>query len=367
MYSKVLVCTIISYLSLINADYCNLEKNVDYLGNDLGNSSSAMPQECCNKCSEFKGCSAFTWSDYNGGTCWFKSDKYKSVYKQNCVSSSVYSKKEIEADVDVLQYALILEHLESAFYKEGMQNFTSKNFTDAGYDNKTYINFQNISSHEAAHVIVLNNTITSLGYTGVPPCTYNFPYTDVKSFIALAKLLEQTGVRAYIGAIHLININDYKRVGASIEAIEARHSSYLNSLSNNSPFPDAFEPSLNQRSVVGIASILIKECPFKLPINPYSPLAISPASGMANSNLTLNSTKLNSNDSAGFAGSNNVYCSFLFSLNQTWSSVSNNTCQVPSDVTGEVYVFLTNDNTTIIALDSQSSVLAGPTTFNVTT
>lgn len=263
-----------------------------------------------------------------------------------------------EVDIGVLQYALILEHLEAAFYKEGMQKYTSKDFTDAGFDDKTFKNFQDITSHEQTHVTALNATISAAGYEGVPPCEYNFPYTDVKTFVALAKVLENTGVKAYAGAIHLITSNDYKRVGASIEAVEARHSSYINLISGTSPFPDAFDSTLNQRAVVGIAATLIKKCPFTLPINPYSTLMITPSSGSVGTVLQLNSTELKENDTE-----KHVYCSFLFSLSQSWSHVSNKTCEVPKDVTGDAYVFLTSDNSSKIALDSQSSVLSGPAVF----
>jgi len=60
---------------------CNLEKDVDYVDNDVGNVASAKPCDCVDKCKAFKGCKAFTWSDYNGGTCWLKSKKDKTTPK----------------------------------------------------------------------------------------------------------------------------------------------------------------------------------------------------------------------------------------------------------------------------------------------
>jgi len=58
---------------------CKLEQNVDYVDNDIGNSPGKTAGECCDKCKAFNGCKAFSWSNHNGGTCWFKSKKDKWV------------------------------------------------------------------------------------------------------------------------------------------------------------------------------------------------------------------------------------------------------------------------------------------------
>jgi hypothetical protein len=61
------------------APSCALELDVDYVGNDIGSAWSADPYGCCSKCMATKGCKAFSWSDYEGGTCWLKSSKGSAV------------------------------------------------------------------------------------------------------------------------------------------------------------------------------------------------------------------------------------------------------------------------------------------------
>lgn len=73
------------------------------------------------------------------------------------------------SDVDILNLALTLEHLENALYTEGLSRFTQKDFVDAGFPDWSYGRFQQIAAHEAAHVHLLEAT---LGDKAAKPCTY---------------------------------------------------------------------------------------------------------------------------------------------------------------------------------------------------
>ena len=44
----------------------------DFKGNDLSNKRIAA-SDCASTCASTSGCSHFTWTTYNGGTCWMKS------------------------------------------------------------------------------------------------------------------------------------------------------------------------------------------------------------------------------------------------------------------------------------------------------
>ena len=58
----------------------------------------------------------------------------------------------LETPVDVLNYALTLEHLEHAFYRDGLEEFTAEDFTAAGYSANVYDYFGLIRDHEREHV-----------------------------------------------------------------------------------------------------------------------------------------------------------------------------------------------------------------------
>lgn len=73
-------------------------------------------------------------------------------------------------DEGILNYALTLEHLEAAFYRQGLANFTTEDFKAAGYAPSVYSQVETISKHETAHVSFLTKTIqckhTACQYAG---------------------------------------------------------------------------------------------------------------------------------------------------------------------------------------------------------
>jgi hypothetical protein len=72
-------------------------------------------------------------------------------------------------ETDILNFALGLEHLESAFYTQGLANFTAQDFETAGFNATVYTDFQQIALHEYTHVQFLQK---ALGKDAVQPCTY---------------------------------------------------------------------------------------------------------------------------------------------------------------------------------------------------
>lgn len=164
-----------------------------------------------------------------------------------------------ESEVDVLNYALTLEHIEATFYREGLAQFDVAAFEALGYQASVRDRIAEIGEHEATHVETLTSVIESLGGEPVEEAEYNFGYTDLASFLQVAALLEKTGVSAYQGAAqYLIDNDDLLTAALTIHGNEARHSAYLNVVNGTeSPFPAAVDPVLTPAEVLEIAGPLI--------------------------------------------------------------------------------------------------------------
>jgi hypothetical protein len=180
------------------------------------------------------------------------------------------------SDVDILNYALTLERLEANFYTEGLKRFSPTDFTNSQFsqnlgnpnglfgDSVTGDAFSYlllIRDHEQTHVQTLIRTITSLGGTPKPACTYNFTYTTIDDFLAIAKVLEDTGVSAYDGAVNLIKSPALVTAAATIATVEGRHASYLRLITGDIPFPNAFDPARTMADVMAAAAGFISSCP----------------------------------------------------------------------------------------------------------
>jgi rubrerythrin len=162
------------------------------------------------------------------------------------------------SDVDVLNYALTLEHLETAFYRDGLATIGAAGITALGFQEGVFDRLGEIAAHEAAHVETLTSVITQLGGEPVAEARYDFGYTDAAGFVATSKVLEDIGVSAYNGAAPFLQQTpDLLTAALTIHAVEARHASYVALLNGAVPFPDAVNPYLTPGQVLELAGPLI--------------------------------------------------------------------------------------------------------------
>lgn len=141
------------------------------------------------------------------------------------------------AVISVLNFALVLEHLESEFYVRGL---AASGLIPAG--DRTI--FTTIRDHELVHVNFLR---TTLGPSARPKPTFDFtagngsgagPYANVftnyETFKAVAQAFEDTGVRAFKGqAPALLPYDDVLTAALSIHSVEARHAAEVRRLRGN--------------------------------------------------------------------------------------------------------------------------------------
>ncbi len=128
------------------------------------------------------------------------------------------------AAVDVVKYALTLEYLENDFYLKGLAASGLIPSSDRTI-------FSQISKHETAHVALLRG---ALGTAAPASPTFKYPtgtFTSYQTFVATARILEDTGVAAYKGqAGALINDKAILQTALQIHSVEARHASEIRRL-----------------------------------------------------------------------------------------------------------------------------------------
>ena len=176
------------------------------------------------------------------------------------------------SDVDILNYALVLERLEYEFYRKHLQKYSKGQIEGAsifeGFGNKVrshiYENLVRIRNHEKTHVQTLIKVIKSLGGKPVGDSEYDFGVKSVAEFVATAQVLEDTGVMAYDGAIAYIHRPGLQTASATIATVEARHASYLRLLNGEVPFPKPFDDPKAPRQVCEMVDPFITKSPFNL-------------------------------------------------------------------------------------------------------
>ncbi len=156
-------------------------------------------------------------------------------------------------DLDILNYALTLEYLESGFYDRGIA---------AGLlSGRELALVTPIRDHERAHVQAVTDTITGLGGKPVAKPKLTFPkgtFTDKGKFLATASTFEELGVKAYHGQVPLIVSGDLLAAAASIAGVESRHAAILADLTGGDPFPGPIEANLPMKDVLKAAMPFIK-------------------------------------------------------------------------------------------------------------
>ncbi len=146
-------------------------------------------------------------------------------------------------DVKILNYALTLEYLEAAFYKQAVANNAA---TGPALALAT-----TIRDHEAAHVKFLKK---ALGGKAVKSPRFDFgdTVTDQGKFLQTAFVLENTGVSAYLGQAGRIKQTAVLGAAGSILTVEARHAGAIAQLLGDKVSPSgSFDQGKSMKTILG--------------------------------------------------------------------------------------------------------------------
>lgn len=161
------------------------------------------------------------------------------------------SAQPLMTDLDILNFALTLEHFENAAYR-------AANATGILKGTASEL-FKAFGDHENTHVMAITDTIKKLGGPPVAEqASYNLPKLENESQIVnLFIVLEEVGAGAYLGAAPLIKDKGILAAAISIHNVEAEHASALKSFQNDPmPSPAFGKPSTVDEVRAAVAPFL---------------------------------------------------------------------------------------------------------------
>jgi rubrerythrin len=148
-----------------------------------------------------------------------------------------------KGDVGILNYALTLEYLETAFYADVVKSGLFKG--------KDLAVIKRFGEEEAEHVDALTAAVKQLGGKPAPEPKTEFPLENAKSVTELAATVENLGAAAYLGQTANIESPEVLASALAIHSVEGRHAAVLNTLLGSSITPDgAFAKPADAKTVL---------------------------------------------------------------------------------------------------------------------
>jgi len=233
-------------------------------------------------------------------------------------------------DTTILQYALTLENLASAFYSGALHKFDEEDFENAGLPPWVRGRFLQLAAHGDQHVQLLTSV---LGNNTVAPCKYQFPYHDPVSFAALSSVIETVGLSAYLGASSFFDDRSFVTMAAAILSVRARNQAWVTSAVNKKqPWSGAEDTPLGFSEIFSLIAPYITNCPHSQPelIVSFASSGVSALPPDAPSGATV---------IYSFASSPNMtyYAHYKYGLNTQTVKLSNLAATVPNDSDGSPY------------------------------
>jgi len=176
-----------------------------------------------------------------------------NVYAASPARGIAANRAQWNQDMDILNYALTLEHLEAEAYR--VANASGLLTGDAvGY-------FQSFGAHEAAHVVALTQTITDMGGTPVAKAdSYAFPtFNSSQEIVEFFQSVEELGAAAYLAQAPRLENPDLITAAVSIHNVEAQHAAVLSDLIGVSPAPAFAEPKSMEEVLMVVTPIIMSD------------------------------------------------------------------------------------------------------------
>lgn len=210
----------------------------------------------------------------------------------------------------------------------------------------------------------MQQSISAAGGAPVAACEYNFPYTDLKGFAAVASILEGVGVSAYLGGAAVISSKDILTAAGAILVAEGLHQSLLRNAIQLVASAKTVGTPASPNAIFTVASAFIASCPSENPPLPFKAFAsLSPEPGAS----------YTANDVASFTigaetdAPQSAFVTFVSGLDTIsvprTAADGKHSAAVPQEAQGQTFVFITNAEAQGNITDN--IVVAGPAIIEV--
>jgi hypothetical protein len=144
------------------------------------------------------------------------------------------------SDVDILNYALVLEYLQASFYTEAERSGALSGATARAA--------RVVGATERAHVNAFRHL---LGSRAVARPTFDFQGVteQQRPFLKTAVALEDLAVEAYKGQAPKVRSNAVLAAAVGIHSVEARHAAWMRELFGITPAVSAFDPPASRAKI----------------------------------------------------------------------------------------------------------------------
>jgi hypothetical protein len=150
------------------------------------------------------------------------------------------SRPSAKQDAEILNFALLLEYVQSTFYAEAIKR--------GGLSGEPLTYARTVGAHEDAHLAFLKRALGSAARKS-PKLDFGDDTADVDRFQTAAFKLEDLGVAAYNSqAPNLTKAT--LTAAAKIVSVEARHAAWIRDIRGDVPAPHASEPPITASRVI---------------------------------------------------------------------------------------------------------------------
>ena len=144
-----------------------------------------------------------------------------------------------QADRELLRLLLTQEQLQVVHYSAILDTFDEAAFSAAGFSASARGDIEIILAAEQAHIAALERPDS-----GLPPAPQPLALTDLVDALSEAAEMENLTVASYAFVIPELDRQRLLPTLIGIHSVEARHATWLATLLESNPFPNAIDPAL---------------------------------------------------------------------------------------------------------------------------